>query len=168
MAQLVPHDADFIGGFSLGGMLALEQLTFFPHCRGLVLLSYAADRNSWQPYLRLLASSGLLHLLLLIPPRALLRIAIGLMKFFGKNTYRTMSAALTQWTAVETRKILHFLLQARKKELAVPLVQLIGTKDPWLRPGLDAIPIAGAGHFFFPKYKNELSRQISHWIKSLV
>lgn len=168
MAQLIPADADFIGGFSLGGMLALEQISFLPHCRGLLLLSFAANRNSWRNYLRLAVVSGLLHVLLLIPSGVLLRMVSGFMQLFGRNTHRTMKVALTAWTPAETRKVLRFLLQIKTRKLPVSSVQLIGTRDPWLRPGAGSVAIVGAGHFFFPKHKKEISRLVTLWIKSLV
>ncbi|MBU6324786.1 MAG: hypothetical protein KJS92_04800 [Bacteroidetes bacterium] len=168
MAKFIPPDADFIGGFSLGGMLALEHVPLLPQCRGLLLMSYAANRNSWRNYLRLAASSGLLHMLLLIPSGILLRMALWFLKIFGRNTHGTMKVAMRAWTPSETVEVLRFLLKERTKNLSVPILQVIGTQDPWLRPGPGSTAVTGAGHFFFPKYKMEISRNISLWIKSLV
>ena len=168
LAELVPPDVDFIGGFSLGGMLAQEQIASLPRCRGLLLLSYAANRNFWRKYLRLAASSGILHALLLIPSGILLPMAMGFMKLFGRNTRITMRVALAEWTPAETRKVLCYLLQVKTKKLTVPILQLIGTEDPWLKPGAGSVAVAGAGHFFFPKYREEVSGKVSLWIKSLV
>ncbi len=167
MAAKIPDQTDVLGGFSMGGMLALEQAASRPHLKGILLCSYAASRQSWRTYVRAAASLGILHILLLLPSRVLVPLAVNTMRLFGRSTYQIMRRCFTQWGHAETKHILRCLLQFRPSIPVKPMLQIIGGNDPWLKSS-EAFPdISGAGHFLLPKYRHEVSTLIRNWLKEL-
>jgi len=167
MALKIPEDIQVLGGFSLGGMLALSQMSLYLDLTGLVLFSYTKGKNGWRLYLRVLAAIGVLRIFLLLPAPLLRSIAIALMRFFGKRTHFTMQKALKAWNPVALKQVFVWMLQFKKGRSALPCVEIIGSRDPWLRGGQEAQLIEGAGHFMFPRYRHQVATAVISWWKNI-
>ena len=167
MAAKIPEGVQLLGGFSLGGMLALSHTPFCPDLKGLLLISYTNGKNGWRSYLRVLAASGLLRIFLLLPAPLLRSIAIALMRFFGKRTHFTMQMALKAWNPVALKQVLVWMLQSNTGRSGLPCVEIIGSRDPWLKGGQEAQLIEGAGHFLFPRYRHQVVTAVISWWKNI-
>ncbi|MEN9511124.1 MAG: Serine aminopeptidase [Bacteroidota bacterium] len=165
LAAKIPPHTEFLGGFSLGGMIACEQAKAMPRLKGLVLLSFAPSRKYWRNYLNGLARSGILGLFLRLPARLVFQYGLPLMRVFGRKTFVTMNRALRYWNPEQTKTVLRWLLAFGSASISKPFLLVLGGKDPWLKSGAEAVLLPHAGHFLFPKHRHVVGQHVHSWMQ---